>query len=290
MNLSRAATDRSTPHRSWQRGRRAGLRWAALGVTIGAAAGVIGWAPASWLAAAVDQASNGHVLLAEASGTVWDGEAVLVLAGGAGSRDAAALPGRLGWTLRPAVGGFTLQARHACCLDEALALRLRLGWSESSLQFEPSRAAAATAAPAAAIGHWPAAWLAGLGTPWNTLALGGTLRLSSPGWQLHWSDTRLQAQGELRLDIDELSSRVSPLPALGSYQLELRGAGNGNEALVNLATRDGALLLSGQGRLDASGLRFRGEARAAEGQESVLSNLLNIIGRRQGALSVISIG
>jgi general secretion pathway protein N len=37
-------------------------------------------------------------------------------------------------------------------------------------------------------------------------------------------------------------------------------------------------------------MRFRGEARAAEGQEAALANLLNIIGRRQGATSLISIG
>jgi general secretion pathway protein N len=39
-----------------------------------------------------------------------------------------------------------------------------------------------------------------------------------------------------------------------------------------------------------NGVRFRGEARANEGDESALTNLLNIIGRRDGARSVISIG
>ena len=37
-------------------------------------------------------------------------------------------------------------------------------------------------------------------------------------------------------------------------------------------------------------LRFRGEAQAAPGSETALNNLLNIIGRRQGARSVITIG
>jgi general secretion pathway protein N len=38
-------------------------------------------------------------------------------------------------------------------------------------------------------------------------------------------------------------------------------------------------------------VRFRGEARAAtEADEAALNNLLNIIGRRNGAVSVISIG
>jgi general secretion pathway protein N len=37
-------------------------------------------------------------------------------------------------------------------------------------------------------------------------------------------------------------------------------------------------------------LKFTGEARAAPGFEPALNNLLNIIGRRNGAASVISIG
>lgn len=273
--------------RDWRRSRRLGLRWAALGAVIGAIVGVVGWPPAAWLAEAIDQASGGRLLLADATGTVWSGEAVLMLAGGAGSRDAAALPGRLQWSLRPALRGLSLRARHACCLERELAVDLSIGWNGSALRFVPPAAAEGLAT---SVGHWPAAWLAGLGTPWNTLQPGGTLRLSSPGLQLQWSGRRLHAEGELVLDIDDLSSRVSPLPALGSYRVQLRGGAGGDEASVDLATREGALLLSGRGRWTADGLHFRGEARAAPGQETVLSNLLNIIGRRQGALSVISIG
>ncbi|MGE4050638.1 MAG: type II secretion system protein N, partial [Piscinibacter sp.] len=44
------------------------------------------------------------------------------------------------------------------------------------------------------------------------------------------------------------------------------------------------------GTLGPGGVRFRGEARAAPGEEAPLANLLNIIGRRDGARSVISIG
>jgi general secretion pathway protein N len=40
----------------------------------------------------------------------------------------------------------------------------------------------------------------------------------------------------------------------------------------------------------AGGLRFRGEATAAGGEQPALANLLNIIGRRDGARSVIEIG
>ena len=82
-----------------------------------------------------------------------------------------------------------------------------------------------------------------------------------------------------------------PLPQLGSYRLQLTGSGAGGEAAtLRLDTLAGALQLSGSGQWTGASLRFRGEARSAEAQAAALSNLLNIIGRRQGALSVISIG
>jgi general secretion pathway protein N len=52
----------------------------------------------------------------------------------------------------------------------------------------------------------------------------------------------------------------------------------------------GALQLKGQGQWLGERLRFTGEASAAEGQDAVLSNLLNIIGRRDGTRSLLSLG
>jgi general secretion pathway protein N len=66
---------------------------------------------------------------------------------------------------------------------------------------------------------------------------------------------------------------------------------NAGAARIVLSTTDGALRLSGQGSLGPNGFRFRGEATAAsEAELPALSNLLNIIGRRSGARSVITIG
>jgi general secretion pathway protein N len=50
------------------------------------------------------------------------------------------------------------------------------------------------------------------------------------------------------------------------------------------------LQLGGSGQWAAGRLRFKGQASAEPGSEPALNNLLNIIGRRQGALSLISIG
>jgi general secretion pathway protein N len=67
-------------------------------------------------------------------------------------------------------------------------------------------------------------------------------------------------------------------------------ASNPGVSQLNLTTMDGALKLNGNGTWGPAGVRFRGEASAGASDEAALSNLLNIIGRRNGARSVISIG
>jgi general secretion pathway protein N len=268
---------------AWQRTRGAAGRWALAGALLGAGVGLVAFAPAAWLANAVAAATGEQLLLTDARGTVWSGSALPVLTGGPGSRDASALPGRLEWTLSWRGLDAALRVRQACCLQGEVRALIRPGLGRLSLQLLPGQAPS--------LGQWPAAWLAGLGTPWNTLQLGGTLRLSSPGLTVEWVQGRVRFTGEASLDVARASSRVATLDTLGSYRLLLRGdAASGDAASLALVTIDGALRLSGQGQWTGSGLRFRGEAQAAEGSEAALNNLLNIIGRRQGARSIISIG
>jgi general secretion pathway protein N len=269
--VSRRATD-------WQRSRRSGLRWAAGGALLGLAAALVAFAPAAWLADAVASASGERLLLADAHGSVWAGSAVPVLTGGPGSGDASALPGRLNWTLGLDGWALGLTARHACCINGELRLRVEPGFGRLRFTLPAS---------AAAIGQWPAAWLAGLGAPFNTMQFGGQLSLTSGGLVVDSARGRWTLQGGATLTMNGLSSRVSPLDTLGSYRLVLAG---GEVAQITLSTLNGPLFLSGSGQWSASGLRFRGEARAAPGSESALNNLLNILGRRQGTLAVLSIG
>jgi general secretion pathway protein N len=135
----------------------------------------------------------------------------------------------------------------------------------------------------------------GLGTPWNTLQPSGSLELRSPGLTLEQVQGRWLLTGRVELDLGGMASRVSTLDELGSYRLTLSGdAARGDAASLQLRTTRGALQLSGSGSFLGAGaaakLRFNGQASAEAGSEAVLSNLLNIIGRRQGALSLISIG
>ncbi len=261
------------------------LAWAAVGALVGGGIALLAFAPAAWLADAVGRASSGRFLLADARGSVWTGSAVPVLTGGSDSRDAKALPGRLHWKLRPRLRpnpGFELKASQACCLNGELRLRV-----------EPRLDGIKVTVPASngGLGQWPAAWLAGLGTPWNTLQLGGTVSLATPGLEIDTAAGRLKYSGRADVDLRQVSSRLSTLEALGSYRLVLSGDASGKDsALLTLSTTEGSLRLNGSGQWSPAKLRFRGDAKAAEGSEAVLNNLLNIIGRRQGALSIISIG
>jgi general secretion pathway protein N len=269
---------------------------AALGLLLGAVVALVVFAPASWLAAGVASASGQRVQLADARGTVWRGSGVLVLTGGADSLDASALPGRLQWTMAVEAWGLALRASHACCINGQALVRVLPGLSRTRFELGPSQAGfvpaspASSANPALQLGQWPASWLAGLGTPWNTLKLSGLMRLSTPGLSFESVQGRWVFTGRAELALDDMASRLSTLDVLGSYTLSLQGDAKGDTATVQLATRQGALQLNGSGEWAAAKFRFAGQAGAQAGFEAPLNNLLNIIGRRQGAVSLISIG
>jgi general secretion pathway protein N len=261
-------------------------RWALAGGLLGVAWALVAWAPAQWLAAAVSEATGERLLLADARGTVWNGSAQMVLTGGPGSRDASTLPSRLHWTLGLEGTALLLRAQQDCCMSAPLALQVRPGLGQLRVEL-------VTAAPSGGSGvlaQWPAAWLTGLGTPWNTLRLGGQLALSSTGFAAQTVQGRWILSGQAQLDLRSMSSGLSTLDTLGSYRLQLQGGERGDATQVSLSTTEGALQIMGNGQWAASRLRFNGQASAAPGSEAALSNLLNLIGRRQGALSLITIG
>ena len=267
---------------SWDKSRSAGIRWALGGLVAGCLIALVVFAPAAWLAQAVASATQDRVLLADARGTVWGGSAVAVLTGGNGSHDATSLPGRLEWTLRPRAWGLALQLRQACCLNGSVRIEITPGISRTLYTLVP---------PAGWVGQWPSAFLGGLGTPWNTMELGGSVRLESSGLRVESVQGRWVVDGQAELHVVNLSSRLTTLEALGTYRMNLSGdAANPGVSVLTLTTQDGPLKLSGTGTWGPSGVRFRGEARASAVEEAALSNLLNIIGRRDGARSVISIG
>jgi general secretion pathway protein N len=253
----------------------AGWRWAVLGALIGIALATAFYAPARWLAAGVSEWTGGHLQLVNPRGTVWSGSAGLVFSSGAGGAEAVSLPGMLGWTLRPRWDGVLTTLDLPCCAPQPLAFTARpraagveLGWRDGS-------------------SRWPAVLLAGFGAPWNTLKLDGSLDLATHEFVLRWSGNTLGVAGRATLDATDISSSLSTLKPMGSYHIVLEG---GQAPTLLLTTLGGSLQLSGSGRWNGSALRFDGEASAAPGREDALSNLLNIIGRREGARSLITLG
>lgn len=249
--------------------------WGLGGAALGLLLALLLFAPAQWLADGVQRASGGHVVLNEPRGTVWNGSAQLVLTGGPGSSDSAALPSRLDWRLRPALGGLRAEVNAPCCTPQPLVVRWRPRWGGSQAAVADTRSL------------WPAALLAGLGTPWNTLQLDGELTLSTQGLTLEWTEGRLAIAGRAELTAQRVSSRLSTLRPMGSYRITVQG---GNVPTLQVDTLEGSLQLSGRGQFVGSRLRFSGEASAAPEREAALANLLNIIGRRSGARSIITIG
>jgi general secretion pathway protein N len=249
--------------------------WGVAGALVGIAVGFAAFAPARWLAGGIANATAGRVLLAEPRGTVWDGSAQLVLTGGPGSTDAAALPGRVSWDLQPRWDGAFARLRAECCTAQPLDLRVH--WRLSGLQVQVGDD----------VSQWPASIATGLGTPWNTLQLDGEVRLSTQGLSVEWVAGRPAVTGRAELVAMRVASRLSTLRPMGSYRITLQG---GTQATLRLETLDGSLQLSGTGQWVGRRLRFRGEASAVPGREAALANLLNIIGRRTGERSLISIG
>lgn len=250
-------------------------RTAAIAACLGAALAVVWFAPAAWLARAVLIGSEGRVVLADAQGSVWRGSAQLLLTGGQGSSDAASLPGRVDWTLRPALNGARMALNLPCCTAQAVQMAMKPGWSQSVLEVSPAKV------------NLPAPWLSGLGAPWNTLDPQGQLTLNTQALQVMLSSGRVRFDGQITLDLLAMSSRLSTLSPLGDYRLTMAG---GDVPTLALQTLQGALQLSGSGQVVGSRIRFSGEASAAPEQQDALSNVLNIIGRRQGAKSLISLG
>jgi general secretion pathway protein N len=268
---------------AWDASRSAGMRWAVWGAVLGLLFALVAFAPAAWLARAVASASEQRVLLADARGSVWSGSAELVLTAGPESREARSLPGRLEWSIGWRGLGFELRLRHACCIHGALVLQIKPGFGRTTI---------ALVSPHGWVGQWPGALLGGLGTPWNTLQLGGVIRLATPGFTLESVQGRWRLDGEATIELVNAASRISTLDPLGSYRLTIAGdPAHAGTSQLTLETVDGALQLSGNGSWGPGGVRFRGEASAkTPADEPALNNLLNIVGRRNGARSIISIG
>jgi general secretion pathway protein N len=251
-------------------------RWAWLGALVGVLMGLVVAAPAAWLAPLLGQASAGRIQLLGVRGSLWDGSGQLVLRDGAAGSSVAVLPTPLAWSLRPHTGGLSLSVSSDCCTEGGL--RAELGRAVDGWGVRIADGAS----------RWPTALMAGLGAPWNTVGLQGMASLRTQGLSVEWSADTWQMRGSAVLEATDLASSLSTLRPLGSYRLRL-DSGPAGSVLVQVETLSGPLRMTAGGDWKGQRLHLRGEASAEAGAEDALGNLLNILGRRDGARSVITL-
>ena len=269
----------------------ASTRWAWTGAGLGLALALITQAPAHWLTQAIAHASGERVLLQDPQGTVWHGSAQWVLNEGplniaktpntARPNTTTSLPTRVTWQLGPHLDWAPLRlalratVASACCTPQPVHIDVSPLWRGVRVQVSDHTSL------------WPANWLVGLGAPWNTVQPEGQLQLQTNHLQWTQQAGQEQLQGQAELQLQKLATRLSTLRPLGSYRLRVQG---GDPIALTLDTLEGSLILQGTGQLHNGRLRFNGEATAAPDAEAALSNLLNILGQRQGAKSILKMG
>lgn len=229
--------------------------------------------PAALLSPILASSTGGFASLHDVQGSVWKGSATLRIKGD-GAMDEPDDGELVTWQIRPQWTGFTGALMSACCLRNSLSWDLKFSLTGADFVIKDIEY------------QMTAKSLAKLGTPFNTLDLDGDLRLSSTEMQLKWVDGQVRVLGNAQVDALKMSTRLAQLKPVGSYRLTYSG-GNSN---LSLHTVDGPLHLSGTGKWAGQSMGFQGEARAEEGAEKALANLLSIIGQPSGNKTLIRIG
>ena len=274
------------------------MRWLGLGVAMLVTTGIafVIHAPATWLDFGLRELSHQGARLADARGTLWQGQAQLVLrvpqrstadtskavsdpiksaatsprAAPAAFEGGVALPGVFHWRLQPfalLVGAPALELRN-----DALDRPLLLTWRGQTLIVPGGKLLL------------PRLDFSSLGAPWNTLRPSAALDLS-------WSEMLIAplpgrgsaSRGEFRLKLRDLSASISPVQPLGSYEVHLQ---LGAPARWRLSTLEGPLNLQAQSGPDRV---IRIEARPQAQVESRLRPLLSLMGSREGEVTVMRI-
>ena len=221
-------------------------------------------APAAWVGDWLQ--AQGRLRLIDARGTVWSGSALLGLSDG---RQVMLVPGRLSWKIGLAAiasGRVTADLSHP-----ALSAPLAVSLAAKSIALNAGQA------------ELPAALLVALGAPFNTVRPGGALGL-------RWTDVEFKGgvlAGNVQIDWHEAQSALSTVAPLGSYRLQVTGAGD--TARLQLDTVRGPLRLQGSGTVKGGRVSFKGLASADPEMRPALIGLIGVLGSRVGDQAVLAI-
>lgn len=236
---------------------RLALLLKAAAMVLSVVASAVVFAPAAWLAQYLED--HGALRLIDPQGTLWNGSAMVAFSNGRGAH---LVPGRIQWDLEfwPLLAGRGVLHLRVPYFDAAISMRAEAG----NLRITAGSAVA------------PAAVLAGLGMPFNTLRPGGQLRVQ-------WSELQAapgRLDGEIEIDWLRAQSALSQVAPLGDFRLRIQGVEG--KAHLLLSTLQGPLLLSGEGVVDDRRVRFEGVATAEQAMRPALNTLIGVLGPRDG--------
>lgn len=226
---------------------------------------IIIFAPAVWVSSFLQDQTDGRLVLNDTEGSLWNGSALIGVATDKGNDLTPLLPGRFEWHLSPILllGQIELLIENPDTLQQPLYVTGNF----QHIQISPNGLTL------------PAERLAGLGAPLNTVKPQGQMTLSWDALGVTLTDGNVDINGTLKLTMQDIASALSLVRPLGSYVMSFDW--RGHEALIDLKTLRGPLLLSGTGTLTHGHLRFSGLAQAEKSQEEKLVNLLNLLGQRR---------
>jgi general secretion pathway protein N len=210
----------------------------------------------------IEKRSACKIQLYQVQGTLWNGSSSIGVSelNDAGTcKDPIAITERLYWTTR-------CQALSLQCHTDISVSRtqqpIRINFGFRGIQIQNNQI------------QLPANLLESLGSPWNSLHPQGLL-------DIHWNDLSLSknAAGTVNIKLVNLSSAISKVAPLGSYELKI----SLNQPIsANLITLNGPLILNGQGQFINQALHFEGTASSTPEAKNSLTGLLSVIGIKNG--------
>jgi general secretion pathway protein N len=215
-------------------------------------------APASLLATVVEKGSKGRFVLANASGTVWQGNAIPAIRQRTGGLLALE---KLHWNIAvlPLFAGKISSQFHWDNVEQDQPMMAVMSLSQLELRN--------------AVFPFHADILGELSPLLQPVQMSGEMQIKSERFVF----SRQGMNGTALVDWTNAGSVLSSVKPLGHYRINL--AGNGDRLDIALITITGMLLLEGNGSLiTGRGLSFQGTARASIDSNGSLDELLSNLG------------
>ena len=234
-----------------------------LGLTI-----IIWEMPVSWLTNTINSQTNCRLVLHQPVGSLWQGSTAI----GFSERDVItgkcripnSITDRFQWSL-------TCTPLQGICRGQIQfsALLKPLGFQFQSDGFKIDAGETIL----------PANILEVLGSPWTTLRPRGEMKAHWSELNL-WGVTHQDSKGLIKIVVTNLSSPISPIKPLGTYEVGVNLLDAGGS--WDVSTIYGPLIFEGAGIFGKGGLHFSGEVSSSADSKESLVGLLSLMGKKTG--------